>query len=325
MTETTLTARAGTPEAPGAPGAPGSVGRRTSRARWMRRARRHGPVWVPWLFLAPALILFLLFKFIPMGQALVMSFQDVQPFLGNQWVGTANYETLVGSPDFQSAVWHTSILAVGQTAGSMFLGFTLALLLEGQAKRLWFVRSAAFLPVVAPMAVIAEVWRIMYHPTSDGLANQIIGWVTLDPSQWINSPDTSLWSVMIVGIWRGAPYDMIIIVAGLVSVDRSLYEAAALDGAGILQRIRYVTIPALRPVIVILLTLAAIRGMRVFTEVYLLTNGGPNGSSEVVMTLIYKLGFERGDLGVAAAGSVVLFVATVLLTLLVQFARRRDR
>ncbi|WP_129664959.1 carbohydrate ABC transporter permease [Phytoactinopolyspora endophytica] len=297
---------------------------RTVPTRGRRRAR-HGPVSTPWLFLAPALILFLLFKFIPMGQAFVMSFQDVQPFLGNQWVGTANYEVLVGSPDFRGAVWHTVVLAAGQTVGSLLIGFVLALLLEGQAKRLWFVRSAAFLPVVAPMAVIAEVWRIIYHPTADGLANQIIGWVTLDPSQWINSPDTSLWSVMIVGIWRDAPYNMIIIIAGLVSVERSLYESSALDGAGILQRIRYVTIPALRPVIVILLTLAAIRAMRVFTEVFLLTNGGPNGSSEVVMTLIYRLGFERNQLGVAAAGSVLLFLATVTLTLLIRFAWRKDR
>ncbi|WP_461164501.1 carbohydrate ABC transporter permease [Arthrobacter sp. R4-81] len=288
-----------------------------------RSRRRNGAFWVPWAFLAPALVLFLMFKFIPMGEAVMTSFQNVRPFLGNQWIGLQNYNALVSSDDFQGAVWHTLLLGVGQTAGSLLLGFVLALLLEGQAKRLWFVRSAAFLPVVAPMAVIAEVWRIIYHPTGDGIANQVLSWIALEPSQWINSPDSSLVSVMLVGIWRGAPYDMIIIVAGLVSVDRSLYEASALDGAGPLRRILYVTLPALRPVIAILLTLAAIRGMRVFTEVFLLTNGGPNGSSEVVMTLIYKLGFERNQLGIAAAGSVLLFAATVALTLLIQLSRRR--
>jgi multiple sugar transport system permease protein len=129
---------------------------------------------------------------------------------------------------------------------------------------------------------------------------------------------------MVVGIWKGAPYDMMIFLAGLAGVDRVLYEAAAVDGASMWRRLWHVTFPALRPVFAILLTLAAIRGLRTFTEVFLLTNGGPNGSSEVMMTLIYKLGLERsGELGVASAGSVVLLAATAALTILVQVLRRR--
>ncbi|WP_245807179.1 carbohydrate ABC transporter permease [Krasilnikoviella flava] len=278
---------------------------------------------MPWLFLAPALVLFLYFKFIPMGQAVVMSFQDVQPYLGNSWVGTANYRDLFATDEFVAALWHTAVIAVFQITGALVLGFALALLLEGQARRLWFVRSAAFLPVVVPVAVIAELWRIIYYPTEDGIANQIIGVFLMEPSQWINSPDSSLLSVILVGIWRDAPYNMIIIIAGLVSVDRSLYEASSLDGAGWVRRVRYVTLPALRPVMVILLTLAAIRAMRIFTEVFLLTNGGPNGSSEVLMTLVYQLGFARNELGVAAAGSVVLLVATIVLTLAVRVGSKR--
>ena len=290
-----------------------------------RRARRlQGSPWTPWLFLAPALVLFVWFKFIPMINAVTMSFQDVKPYLGNTWVGTENYTELFSDAAFGTAVGHTIVLAVGQTTGSIAIGFLLALLLEGQARRLWFVRSAAFLPVVAPTAVIAEVWRIIYHPDDDGLANTIIGWVGAGPSEWINSPDSSLVSIMITGIWKGAPYDMIIIIAGLVGINRSLYEAAAVDGAGPLRRIRHITVPALRPVVGILITLAAIRGLKVFTEVFLLTNGGPAGSSEVVMTLVYKLGLEQGDLGVAAAGSLILFVATVILTVLVQALRARS-
>lgn len=292
-------------------------------ARGRRTRLSRGPWWLPWAFVAPALVLFGFFKFWPMAQAFTMSFQDVQPFLGNQWVGADNYEALFSASDFGNAAWHTVVLAVGQTVGSFALGFALALLLEGQARRLWFVRSAAFLPVVVPLAVIAELWRIIYHPTENGLANQIIGVLFMDPSAWINSPDSSLMSVMIVGIWRNAPYDMIIIIAGLVGVDRSLYEACSLDGGGWFRRIVHVTLPSIRPVISIVITLAAIRGMRVFTEVYLLTNGGPNGSSDVLMTLIYRLGFERNELGIAAAGSVVLLVATIVLTLLVRASGRK--
>ncbi|GAA1644600.1 carbohydrate ABC transporter permease [Catellatospora bangladeshensis] len=277
----------------------------------------------PWLFLAPALAIFALFKFWPMAQAVQMSLHEVRPYLGDRWVGLDNYAQVFVDEDFLAAIGHTVVLAVGQTGGSILLGMALALLLEGSAKHLWVVRTAVFLPTVVAMAVVAEVWRIMYYPAPDGAVNSVLGWLGFGPSQFLNSEDTSLWSVMAVGIWRGAPYDMMIFLAGLAGVDRNLYEAAAVDGASVWRRLWHVTVPALRPVFAILFTLAAIRGLRVFTEIFLLTNGGPNGSTEVMMTLIYKLGLERGELGIAAAGSILLLGATVLLTLLVRLARAR--
>jgi multiple sugar transport system permease protein len=240
-------------------------------------------------------------------------------------VGGANYRAIAGDPNFTAAVWHTVVLAVGQTGGSLVAGLLLALLLEGQARHLWFVRTAVFLPAVVAMAVVAEVWRVLYYPAPDGVVNTVLGWVGVGPSQFLNSEHTSLASVMVVGVWRGAPYDMMIFLAGLAGIDRALYEASDVDGAGMLRRLWHITLPALRPVFAILFTLAAIRGLRVFTEIFLLTNGAPSGSTEVLMTLIYKVGLERNELGVAAAGSVVLLVATVALTVLVQASRRRRR
>ncbi|MEV4164654.1 carbohydrate ABC transporter permease [Nonomuraea dietziae] len=291
--------------------------RRPGRGRWRGTA-------VAWLFLTPALILFLYFKFIPMFEGLRMSFFKVQPFLGDEWVGLDNYATIMSDDAFVSAVWHSVLLAVGTTVGSLVLGLALALLIEGPARYLWFVRTAAFLPVVTTMAAVAEVWRIMYHPGDTGLLNSILGWVAIEPQPFLASEDTSLWSIMGMSIWRGTPYDMMIFLAGLVGIDRTLYEAAAVDGASTWSRLRHITLPALRPVFWILFTLAAIRGLRVFVEVYVLTNGGPNGSSEVLMTLIYKLGFQRSELGIAAAGGIVLFVATLVLTVSVQLMRRRQ-
>jgi multiple sugar transport system permease protein len=289
---------------------------------------RRRPVWLrhllPWLFLTPALVLFAVFKFVPMARAVEMSFHEVRPYLGDRWVGLGNYTTVITDDAFRSAIGHTLVLAVGQTGGSLLIGLTLALLLEGTARHLWFVRTAVFLPTVAAMAVVAEVWRVIYYPAPDGIANSVLSWVGLGPSPFLNSEDTSLWSVMAVGIWRGAPYDMMIFIAGLAGVDRTLYEASAADGAGPMRRLWHVTLPALRPVFAILFTLAAIRGLRVFTEIFLLTNGGPNGSTEVLMTLTYKLGLERNELGVAAAGSMVLLGATVVLTLGVRALRRRE-
>ncbi|MFD3515792.1 carbohydrate ABC transporter permease [Streptomyces sp. NPDC058657] len=314
------------PAAPAAagPGPRTAGGRGAAAALRRRNGRRAGRWWTPWLFLAPALLLFLYFKFIPMISALTMSFQEVQPYLGNKWVGAENYVTVLQSHGFRDAAWHTVVLAAGQTAGSMALGLALALLMEGQSRRLGFVRSAVFLPVVVPIAVVAELWRIMYHPTEDGMLNSLLGLVGFGPSGFINDPDTSIASLMLTGIWRGAPYDMMIFLAGLASVDRGLYEAAKVDGASRLQRVWYVTVPGLRSVFSILFILAAIRGLRVFTEVFLLTNGGPDGSTEVVMTLIYKLGLEQNRLGVGAAGAVLLFGATLILTVVVQLLRRRE-
>jgi multiple sugar transport system permease protein len=287
-----------------------------------RRPRRRSRA-APWLFLAPALILLLYFKYIPMAEGLRMSFYEVRTYLGDTWVGGRNYDEIVTSDDFTSAMAHSLVLAVGTTAGSMILGLILALLLEGSARHLWFVRTAAFLPVVTTIAVVAEVWRILYHPAADGPLNSIIGWFGISPQPYLADEDSSLLSIMGVGVWRGAPYDMMIFLAGLAGVDRTLYESSAVDGASTWRRFLHVTLPALRPVFAILFTLAAIRGIRVFTEVFLLTNGAPNGSTEVLMTLIYKLGLQRGELGVAAAGSIVLFLATVVLTVAVRALRRR--
>jgi multiple sugar transport system permease protein len=128
---------------------------------------------------------------------------------------------------------------------------------------------------------------------------------------------------MVMGIWMAAPYNMVIILAGLAGVDRSLYEAAAMDGVSLGQRLRYVTLPAIRPALGIVLTLAAIRGLRVFTEVYVLTGGGPAGSTDVWMTRAYTLGFTRNDIGGASAASVVLLCVTLLLTVTVNYFRKR--
>ena len=288
--------------------------------RGRRRRRRDVSAW---LWLAPALILFAVFKFVPMARAVSMSFKEVRPYLGDRWVGLDNYRQILGDDAFRNAAGHTVVLAAGETIGSILVGLALALLLEGTARHLWFVRTAVFLPTVTAMAVVAALWRIIYYPAADGALNSVLGWIGLGPGQYLDSPHTSLWSVMAVGVWRGAPYDMMIFIAGLAGVDRSLYEAAAADGAGPLRRLWHVAFPAMRPVFGIVITLAAIRGLRVFTEIFLLTNGGPDGSTEVIMTLVYKLGLERNELGIASAGSMLLLVATVVLTLLAQLLRRR--
>jgi multiple sugar transport system permease protein len=269
---------------------------------------------VPWLFLIPGLGLAMLFKFGPMLEGIRMSFHKVQPFLGDQWLGLDNYTAVLRDPRFIDALGHTLILAAGTTLGALVLGGLLALLMEGTSRRLWFVRTAVFLPVVTAVAVVAEVWRIILFPTETGFANQVLGLLGLPAQQFLSDPSTALFWVMVVGIWTTAPYNMVIILAGLVGIDRALYEAAAVDGITTRQRLRYIVLPALRPAISVVLTLAAIRALRTFTEVYVLTGGGPAGSTEVWMTRTFSLGFDANNLGVASAASVLLLIATLVLT-----------
>ncbi|MFJ8717180.1 carbohydrate ABC transporter permease [Streptomyces violaceus] len=289
-----------------------------------RRARILGKKAVlPWLFLAPGLLLALVFKFLPMGKGVWLSFFDVRPFLGDKWVGLDNYTRVLTDHRFQDAIGHTLLLGVGMSLGGIVAGFLLALLLEGQARSLKIIRTAVFLPVVTATAVVGEMWRLMYYPTSDGLINSGLGLFGLGPVPYLDNPGTALWATMAMGIWMLAPYNMVIILAGLAGVDRSLYEAAAMDGVSLWQRLRHITLPAIRPALGIVLTLAAIRGLRVFTEVYVLTGGGPAGSTDVWMTRAYTLGFTRNDIGGASAASVVLLCVTLLLTVTVNYLRKR--
>ncbi|WP_069814032.1 carbohydrate ABC transporter permease [Streptomyces sp. TP-A0874] len=294
---------------------------RVGPGRRERRSARRS--WTPWAFLAPGLLLALLFKFIPMVKGIRLSLYEVQPFLGDRWVGLENYRTVLGDQRFREALSHTVVLGVGQTLGALLLGFLLALLVEGQARSLWLLRTALFLPVVTATAVVGEIWRMLYSPGSEGFLNSLLGVVGIGPLPFLDSPDSALWSVMGVGVWIGAPYNMVIILAGLAGVDRTLYEAAAVDGVSVRQRLRYITLPALRPALAIVLTLAAIRSLRTFTEVYVLTGGGPAGSTEVWMTRVFSLGFERNDIGVASAASVLLLATTLVLTVTVNAFRRK--
>ena len=278
---------------------------------------------VPWLFLAPALVIFSYFKFYPMAKGLYYSFFEVSPYAGNTWIGLDNFRRAFSDDDMRDAFVHTVIDVVGAVGGSAFVGFGLALLLQGTAGHIKFVRTAAFLPVTTAVAVVAEVWRILLYPAGDGLVNRILSWIPGSPFGFLADPDQSLASVILMQVWKNAPYDMMIFIAGLAGIDRQLYEAAAVDGANAWQKVRHITIPSLRYVFTIIVALGIIRGFRVFTDVWTLTGGGPGGSSEVVMTKVYKTGIQDSDIGYASAVSTMLFLLTVVLTTTYLWRRRR--
>ena len=278
----------------------------------------------PWLFLTPALAFFAVFKFWPVIWGVYLSFFHVRPYLGNEFLGFDNFTRAFQDTDLRAAVWHTVLDAAVSVAGSMLVGFALALLLESPARHVRILRTAVFLPAVTAMVAIAELWGALLFPGRYGAVNSLLGTVGLGPEPFLASPDSALWSVMLVQIWKTAPYDMVIFIAGLVGIDRQLYESASIDGAGVWQRLRHVTLPSLRPITTIVLTLGVIRGLRVFTEINVLTGGGPGGATETIVTTTYKAATVSNDAGYASAVSTLLLIATILLTSLTLWWRNRQ-
>src|SRR2546421_7872700 len=293
-----------------------------------RSGPRHRGAWryyrrlTPWLFLAPALTFFGVFKFWPSIWGAYLSLFHVRPYLGDQWVGLANFSKALGDPDLRAAVGHTVLDAAVQVAGSMLVGFLLALLLEGAARHVRILRTAVFLPAVTAMVAVAELWQTLLYPGRYGAVNSLLGDVGLGPLPFLSSPHSSLWTVMLVQVWKHAPYDMVIFIAGLVGIDRQLYESASIDGANAWQRLWNVTLPSLRPITTIVLILGMIRGLRVFTEIYVLTGGGPGGSTESIVTYVYRNVVVANDIVYSATLSALLLAATILLTAVTLWWRR---
>jgi multiple sugar transport system permease protein len=276
-----------------------------------------------WLFLAPALGFFAFFKFWPAIWGMYLSFFTVRPYLGNQWIGAANFHHAFTDPALRSAVWHTLVDAAASVGGAMLVGFLLALLLEAPARHVRILRTAVFLPAVTAMVAVAELWGALLFPGRYGAVNSFLGALGLGAQPFLSSPHTSLASVVLIQVWKAAPYDMVIFIAGLVGIDRQLYESASMDGANAWQRLRHVTLPALRPITTIVLTLGIIRGLRVFTEIYVLTGGGPGGSTETIVTNTYQQATVNNDIGYASSISTLLLLATIVLTSLTLWWRNR--
>lgn len=297
----------------------------TRAAAGRPRSRRWRKAPVPWLFLLPALVIFALFKYIPIVKGLDMSFYKVNFGASWDWVGLANFRRALDDTDLHGAVIHTAQYVASTVLLSALLGFGMALLLEGPARHLRVIRTAIFLPAVTSAAVLAEIWRILLAPTSYGPVNTIIGWVGLGPAEFFDKPGQALLSLIAMATWKTVPYDMMIFLAGLSGVNRELYEAAAMDGANGFQRLWHITIPSMRHAFVIVGVLGFIRGFRVFTEVYATTGGGPAGATEVIMTHVYKTGFVEIDYGYAAAVSCLVFAFTVVATTAYLTWERRGR
>lgn len=275
-----------------------------------------------YFFLAPALIPIFVFFFVPALAAFLLSFTDFDIYsLGNfeyaRFVGLKNYRQLLDDPLFWKSMANTFyyVLIGGPLSIAASLGT--ALLLNSKLMRFRsFFQTVYFAPVVTTLVAVAVVWRFLYHPRF-GLLNFALSFFGIAPIDWLGDPVWAMPAIILMSIWKNFGYNMIIFVAGLQNIPTQLYEAARMDGANAWQQFKSITLPMLAPTTVFVSIIAMIGNFQLFTEPYVMTQGGPVNSTLSIVLLMYQQGFRWWNLGYSAAIAFVLF-GVILLGSLIQ-------
>ena len=280
-------------------------------------------------FLAPALLLLLVFFFLPVIAGLLLGLTDFDIYAigspGNaRFVGLENYARLLTNDVFWRSLGNTLFFVALGGPLSVAVSLGAAMLVDAKLTRLRpLFRTIYFAPVVTTLVSVAIIWRYLYHPRY-GLLNHVLGLVGLGPIDWLGDPHWAMPAIVLVAVWKNFGYNMLIFVAGLQAVPAELYEAAAIDGASGLQRFRHITLPGLAPTFLFVGVTTMIGYFQVFAEPYVMTQGGPLGSTRSVVLFMYEEGFRWWRIGTASATAVVLLLITLAGALL-QFRLQKDR
>jgi multiple sugar transport system permease protein len=285
---------------------PAGVAARPSRANPVDR----GGGRAGWGFLAPFGIFYLLFLLGPAVVMLVVSFFNsslVSPGLG-PFAGFGNYVEMFGRADFWDAMWHTVQFTIYTTPPLVILGFVLAVLTNRVRRGQWFFRLAFFLPFVLPSATISLIWLFIFTPGTGlwALGEQLIG-LTPGPGV-LASPATAMIGVALATLWWTLGFNFVLYLAGLQEIPRELYEAAAVDGASQWEQIRFITLPLLTRTTTLVILLQIIASLKIFDQVYLMTQGGPGTATQVALQLITNTAFTDNRVGAGAAAAPILFI-----------------
>lgn len=286
--------------------------RRSARPAWPVRWIKGGGL-TTLLFGLPMLLGFTIFGWWPIVNGVLIAFQRTN-LIDTHWVWLDNFRDVLADPLLWQAVRNTGLYAFL----AILIGFPIPLILAATISELrgrWRQIGSvlAFLPTVIPPVVSILLWRRFYSPEPWGLINTIIGWFGMDPVGWLQDPRFSMLALVIAAIWAGTGTTVIIYLAAMVTIDRSLYDAAEVDGSGIFRKIWHIMLPQLRGTILVMLLLQIIGVFQVFTEPFLLTDGGPQHRTVTLLMLVFRR-FMRGDYGGAAALSVMLAVVLALLS-----------
>ncbi|MBN1285921.1 MAG: sugar ABC transporter permease [Anaerolineae bacterium] len=302
---------------------------------WFESITTHGPrLWqrfwsrsnerVGYLFILPSLIHMAVFLLIPLVFSLVLSFTNWQgvTFQGLEWVGLDNYDFLMGDRRFWNAMGNSAKYTLMAVPLGMLVSLAIAVVLNQKLKGVYLFRTLFFMPVISSWVAVAVIWVTLLDPTS-GIVNYLLDLIGLPPVNFLGDPNTALPALVMIAVWKGAGFQMVIWLAGLQAIPEALYDAAAIDGASWWQSFRNVTLPLLAPTTFFLAVTGVIGSFQVFTSVYVMTKGGPLGSTDVVVHRIYQRAFQNFDMGYASAQSWVLFGIIFAATLLQLWVNRR--
>jgi len=270
-----------------------------------------------YLYLLPATVILITFHFAPVFYAFYVSLLDWNYISPNPtFVGLGNYAALLKDADFLTSLLNTVYYVVGTVPTSMAVALFVAVLLNQKIRGLAWYRTAYFLPVITAANAVAIVWFWIYHPDYSGLLNGLLDKVGLPIQSWLLDPKWAMPCIIAMSIWKGLGYNVVIFLAGLQNISAEYYEAAQIDGARGWQIFRHITWPLLSPTTFFVLIISVIGSFQVFSQVYVMTRGGPLKSTLVVVYYLYKIGFEDFRMGYASSMAYALFVVIFVLTLL---------
>lgn len=271
-----------------------------------------------YLFVAPGLVLMTVFLVIPILFSFYISFYNwngLTPLSRARYLGLDNYQRVLSDATFQLSIINTLKYAAGMVVLTLFFALILALALNGSIRFKGVFRTVYFIPVVTSMVAVSIVWSYIYHPTY-GLLNDLLTSLGFGRMGFLTDTRQSLYSVMLVDVWKRIGYFMVIFIAGLQAIPRSLYEAAQVDGANGFQGLVKITLPMLKPSMLLATVVATIEALRVFTPVFVMTKGGPAESSMVAVLHMYNTAFSYLRMGRASAMAFLLFILVFLVTLI---------
>lgn len=269
----------------------------------------------PYLFLLPAALVLVVFFFIPFFQTIWLSFQDYSTNIYHAtFTGVKNYIDILHNPIFYKVMWNTILYLVVAVPILAIVPLFLAILINQKIKGITLYKILIYLPVIVSIVVAAIAFKWLY--AEQGILNYILNVLHINSIGWLTDPKYAIYSVIIVTIWKGIGYYMMIYLAALMSVPKELYEACDIDGAGFLKKHLTVTVPHIMPTIALVTTISSISAMKIFAEIYVMTKGGPLNSTKTIVYYIYEKAFENLDLGYASAMAVILLVIVMIFSLI---------
>jgi multiple sugar transport system permease protein len=274
-----------------------------------------------YLMIAPMVLGLGIFFYVALGASLAISFTRWDLLTDPEWVGVRNYSFLLHDDTFHKTLVNTAMFTLFNVPLGMLVSLLLALALNTHIRFRSVYRLIYFLPVLTMPVAISVVWKWLYNPDF-GLINQTLREFGVERIRWLNDPDFAMWALVIMSIWMGSGYGMVIILAGLQNIPREYYEAAQVDGASSFRRFWHITLPLLTPTLFFILITSTISSLQIFDIVYTMTKGGPLNSTRTIVYTIYDDAFRFFRMGRATASAWVLFVIILGITI-IQFKTQK--